>query len=285
MTKVPNSANSALGGNTKPPKQETEKKKQSNPKANWCLTLNNWTPDEHKILLDYIKGDSANEYIIGKEKLNKEGELGTPHLQIWFSFNIKKRWETLKKINNRLHVEETKGSKKQNLAYCSKEGDFVTNCRVPRPLEVIQDLRTYQRKIMDIVETEPEPRKIYWFWGDKNIGKTEILFKLCAEKQAFILPTSKRHALSQVFKTHEDTDIYCMNLTADESEYQSNDMFSILESIKDRMFAAAFGTECNGMCLMNHKHLIVLGNQPPDFMKTEIDQNRFIVEEIEKDWE
>ena len=74
-----------------------------------------------------------------------------------------------------------------------------------------------------------------------------------------------------------------MNLTADESKFQCHDMFSILEAIKDEMFSAAFGTECNGMCLMNSKHVIVMANEPPDLNKTEIDMNRFRVYRIDKE--
>lgn len=269
VTKVPIVPDSALEGNTKPPKQ-------SNPKKSWCLTLNNWKEEEYINILSLFKEDSANEWIIGKEK----GDMGTPHLQIYVSFGTKKRFEQIKKINNRLHIESSRGSKKQNLKYCSKEGVFETNCRIPHPIEVIYNLYPYQQMIWDIVSDKPEPRKIYWFWGDKNIGKTEILLKICHEKYAHVLPISKKHALSQVFKTHEEVDIYCMNLTADESEYQKHEMFSIMEAIKDRMFAAAFGTECNGMCIMNHKHMIVVANQPPDFLKTEIDQERFQIYKI-----
>ena len=209
--------------------------------------------------------------------------MGTSHLQIYIRFNTKKRFEQIKKVNPRLHIEPSRGTKKQNLVYCSKENDYVSNCRIPRPLEVIKDLRPYQEDVINVVSGEPEPRKIYWWYGPKEIGKSEILFKLCAEYNAHILPVSKKHALSQVYKTHEDTDIYVFNLTADESEYQKNEMFSIMEAIKDRMFAASFGTECNGMCLMNHKHLLVMANEPPDFMKTEIDQNRFSIFKINGD--
>lgn len=274
MSKVPQVPQSALEGNTKPPKQ-------SNPKKSWCLTLNNWKPEEYNNILNYLKEDSANEWIIGKEK----GEMGTPHLQIYISFKIKKRFEQIKKINSRLHIEASRGNKKQNLMYCSKEGDYTSNCRIPRPLEILktEDLRPYQQDVINIISEKPEPRKIYWWYGPKEIGKSELLFKICAEHEGHILPVTKSHALSQVFKTHDEVETYVFNLTADESEYQKHDMFSIMEAIKDRMFAAAFGTECNGMCLMNHKHLIVMANQPPDFMKTEIDQNRFSIFKINEE--
>ena len=67
----------------------------------------------------------------------------------------------------------------------------------------------YQKRVREIVEEEPDDRSIHWFFGDKNIGKTKILKWLCGKRGACILPTSERHALSQVFKTHESCDIYC----------------------------------------------------------------------------
>ena len=51
------------------------------------------------------------------------------------------------------------------------------------------------------------------------------------------------------------------------------------------MFAAAFGTECNGMCLFNSKHLLVCANNPPDWTKTEIDRNRFEIYKITKEFD
>jgi hypothetical protein len=208
----------------------------------------------------------------------------TPHIEGYMVFKKKTEFNSIQKL---FKWSDLRKSSKKNVEagfeYCMKEGNEIRSLGLPKPLETIQNLRPYQEDIVNIIRGEPEARRIYWFYGEKNIGKSELLFKLCAEYKACILPVTKRHALSQVYKTKDGVDIYVLNLTADESAYQTNEMFSILESIKDRMFSAAFGTDTNGMCLFNHKHLIVMANDRPDFVKTCIDENRFDIRYIDNE--
>lgn len=263
------SSDSSKGlGNTKP----APKKKQISPKKRWCFTWNNYPKDWVVQIVPILH--KSDLYSIGEEI----GEEGTPHLQGYFEFHRRVRPIGYLKLSDKIHWEPTLKGRQANLDYTQKDGKFIQNFE--EKLETITNLYPYQQEMIDIIKKKPEARKIYWFYGPKNIGKTEILFKMCAEYKTHILPVTKRHALSQVYMTNKDIDVYAMNLTADESAYQSNDLFSILESIKDRMFSAAFGTKCNGMCMFNHKHLIVVANSPPDWSKTEIDKERFVIREI-----
>lgn len=90
----------------------------------FCLTLNNYTPNEYDSIKSYIA--TRQFWIIGKEVGSKNS---TPHLQIYFESKTAIRFSTLKKLNNRLHIEKAKGSLKQNFEYCSKEGNFETNIK------------------------------------------------------------------------------------------------------------------------------------------------------------
>ena len=121
-----NSSNSSTeGGNTKPPPKQAAAKKR------YCFTLNNYTEDEYNDLISFFSSNSSNKYIIGKER----GELNdTPHLQMYCQFSKKIRFTALKKINDRLHIEPCRGTHAQNMLYCAKEGDFISNIYVPRPL-------------------------------------------------------------------------------------------------------------------------------------------------------
>lgn len=261
------------GGNTKPPP------KQQNPKKRYCLTLNNWTEKEYFQIKEFISANSSNKGIIGKEM----GELKTPHLQIFISMSKKIRFTALKKLNNRLHIEESRGSDIENAKYCSKDGDYWTfNLKVPKPITCLkyEELFKFQQQIIKKLEEEPNDREILWIIGKKNIGKSKLLKYICMNMGGGILPTSKKHALSQVHSTHEAVDIFCFNLTADESEYQCNGFFSVMEAIKDELFASSFGTETNGMCITSTKHILVVANKAPDFTKTEIDRNRFNIYNI-----
>jgi hypothetical protein len=261
-------------GNTKPPP-----KKQISPAKRWCFTLNNFLNEDLEMFSSIVP-NNCSKCVIGKEI----GESGTPHLQGYLEFKDKKRPKSVFNCD-RIHWEKAKGSAADNLSYCSKDGEVVLTKGFPKPLKLIGDskrpLKPYQSDIIDKITEEPDDRSILWFYGPKNIGKTQLLKLLCAKYNTYILPASKRHALSQVYKSHEETDVYAINLTADESAYQSHELFSIIEAVKDGMFSASFGTECNGMCLFNEKHILIMANKSPDWSKTEIDRKRFLIYEID----
>lgn len=264
---VENSSNSSGGGNTKTPPNQSAAKKR------WCLTLNNWTQKEYDDLIYFLSSNSSNKCIIGKE-----GDEKTPHLQIYINLNEKIRFTALKKINKRLHIEGCRGTEMENIKYCSKEGNFWThNLKVPKPINCLmrENFYPFQESIVKKLEKEPNDREILWCVGNKNIGKTKLLKYICMKMDGSVLPISEKHALSQVHSTHEFTDIYCFNLTADQSEYQTHGFYSVMEAIKDELFASSFGVETNGMCMLATKHIIVVANKEPDWSKTEIDRDRF----------
>ena len=84
----------------------------------WCFTLNNYAPGD----VDTIRNAPDRMYaIIGKEI----GDSGTPHLQGYITFDKNKRLSALKSIAPTAHWEMAKGTTEHNIAYCSKDGDFV----------------------------------------------------------------------------------------------------------------------------------------------------------------
>lgn len=99
-----------------------------NPRANWCLTLNNWTPEQYEKLKEYLT-HKAKWWILGKEIAAS----GTPHLQGAFSLNLKSRLNTIKTAIGipSLHLEAMKGTISQNRVYCSKEGNFEEDGQAP----------------------------------------------------------------------------------------------------------------------------------------------------------
>ncbi len=289
-----NSVNSVKDlGNTKDqiPVKKT-KKKQSSPAKRWCFTLNNYTEEEISAIVEQFKEFTDCAFFS-----QEVGEEGTPHLQGYVEFIVQRRPMSVIDCTTRIHWGDKDGkpctrkaTREKNLKYCIKDGDLVFSWGLPKPLKTlgIDEMHYYQSGLLELIEVEPNDRDIIWLYGGKNIGKTAILRYICIKKEGVILPVSKRHALSQVMKietgrsAHKEDPIYCMNLTADESHYQKHEMFSILEAVKDRIFSAAFGTESNGMCIFNTRHIVVMANEPPDFTKTEIDRERFITYKITK---
>lgn len=108
----------------------------------WCFTLNNWTEEEYKHIVDTIDEDielpngttkKYEYYIIGKET----GENGTPHLQGFVKFSNARSFNSVRKLfGNRAHVEQCKGNAYQNFTYCSKDGDYIEGGNRPKPKKV-----------------------------------------------------------------------------------------------------------------------------------------------------
>lgn len=87
----------------------------------FCITLNNYSTEEYDKLIDYM---TTRLFVCGKE-IGKNNF--TPHLQIYLESKTPIKFNTLKNLNNRMHIEKAKGNRKQNYDYCTKDGDFVTN--------------------------------------------------------------------------------------------------------------------------------------------------------------
>ena len=88
----------------------------------WTWTLNNPTDDEQQSIVDAAGAIGVVYLCFGRET----GDSGTPHLQGYTIFANEIRFTTVKNKlgTQRLHVEASRGSAKQNRDYCKKDGDF-----------------------------------------------------------------------------------------------------------------------------------------------------------------
>lgn len=167
----------------------------------WCLTLNNYTEAEYDEL---VSSDSVYK-IIGKEV----GEEGTPHLQAFIQYSSLKSLKQVKELSPRAHWEVTRGSIDQNVAYCSKEGNFIEagtrpmsqqakgdgeikryeeaieSCKRGCLDEIPADLLTRHyntyKKMKAEYQVAPLPLDAElaneWIWGAPGTGKTSMAFK------------------------------------------------------------------------------------------------------------
>ena len=78
--------------------------KQCSPAKKWCFTLNNWQKDEFEAFSSIVP-EFCTFAICGSEV----GESGTPHLQGFVEFKVKKRPKSVFD-NDRIHWEKAKGS-------------------------------------------------------------------------------------------------------------------------------------------------------------------------------
>lgn len=96
----------------------------ANPAKNWAATYYP-SPEEIETGIRTIlfKEDMMDYLVVGKETCPDTGRF---HWQIFFMLKTRLRFATLKNRLelNRLHLEQTRGSPKQNRDYCIKDGDF-----------------------------------------------------------------------------------------------------------------------------------------------------------------
>lgn len=79
----------------------------------WCLTINNYTPEN----IETLKCLKTVYIIVGDEI----GENKTPHLQIYFRKKSQTKFSSIKKLFPTAHIEVAKGTDLQNREYCSKQ--------------------------------------------------------------------------------------------------------------------------------------------------------------------
>lgn len=86
----------------------------------FCFTINNYTEDDEQEVANLGEDERVEYLVYGRE----EGEQGTPHLQGFVYFKSKIRWSTVRFLLPRAHLEQTKGTTEQNIAYCTKDGNY-----------------------------------------------------------------------------------------------------------------------------------------------------------------
>lgn len=165
---------------------------------NWCGTINN--PADKGIDREHLWKPEAMKYlIVGMER----GATGTPHYQFFVRFLNARRFDSVKKIFAGAHLEVCRGSPKENIEYCKKEGDYVEHGEAPLSKTDIGDLekqrwtdalqaakegriddipaditlrhyRTIRLIQKDYMEPAEDANSVtgIWLWGESGAGKS-----------------------------------------------------------------------------------------------------------------
>lgn len=264
-----NSSNSSTGeGNTKPPPT-----KQISPAKRWCLTLNNYTQEELNIISSIVP-EYCKLAIIYKEVGHT---FKTPHLQGYIELKTKMRPKNVFEIE-RIHWEKSKGNREQNIKYCSKDGDLFINIGCPKPLKdnfKYDMLSDYQREILTLIHTEPDDRKVYWYYDTigKN-GKTTLTRHLLMKYPEKILYLSKgKYADIAYVINNADMD-YVDTIIIDLPRNNGNKVsYDAIEAMKNGLILS---TKYEGrMKIFNPCHVIIFSNEQPD--ETALSEDRWII--------
>lgn len=246
----------------------------------WCFTLNNYSVEECDTLSQYFI-EKKWKYIIGKEV----GENQTPHLQGYFESRNAIRFDTLKNLNSRWHLEKAKGSLEENFRYCSKDNDFTTN------IEGVIDLKDtilkieykdvvwkeWQAFVLNILNNEVDKRAIYWFWEPLgNTGKS-YLTKYIALTKDCVIASGKTIDIFNQIKLWRDNNKSTAQLPVviiDNPRSLYNHInYAALESLKNGFIYS--GKYEGGQVIGLNPHIVVFANSPPNY--SELSQDRFRV--------
>jgi len=244
----------------------------------WFMTFNNHTEEDAKHV-----ATMATNLCLKFRMQEEEGENGTRHLQGSFLFKSKKRLSELKKWSPKIHWEITKNSQAA-MEYCAKS---ETACGArwskgyPRPVKILNEdsLFPWQRAIEEMLKTDPDDRKIYWYWGATGIGKTTFCKYLSVKYGAVPLSgksADMKNGIIEYVKKNGDTPERIIipipkTFNLDYISYEG------IEQVKDMYFYS--GKYEGGVVCGNCPHLIIFANEPPQDTG-KLAEDRWVVTEI-----
>lgn len=246
------------------------------PKYKYDFVINNYTDEEVFQLCQVIPG-IAKKAICAKEV----GENGTPHIQAYICLKKKER---ITGLQNKYPLAFGRASfracRNENalIEYCKKDGDIFINMGFPKPIQIIDKLNVWQLEIEKLYMTEPNNRKIYWFWESiGGIGKSSFVKYMVVKYKALFCDGGKKSDLiNLVFNNNMDE---CRVIIWDLPRSTKGAIsYATLESVKN-------GLICNtkyetGVKAFNPPHIFVFANFPPD-KPEEMSSDRWCIYNLE----
>jgi len=245
----------------------------------YCFTLNNYTCEDYATMLQYFQTKKWL-YIIGKEI----GEEKTPHLQGYFESKSPVRFSTLKKLNPKVHWEKARAKRNDNLNYCSKDGYFVSTFPLPLKTKLLRQYKStiwkaWQQEVLDLIESTPDSRSIYWYVDKKGNSGKSFLAKLIDLKYDVIIADGKKDNVFNQIKMWMDANpeqsprVVILDIPRSSLGYVN---YGMIEQGKNGHIYS--GKYEGGKCLFEWPHVLIFANEDPDYSKWS--EDRFCVRRI-----
>lgn len=257
-------------GNGEPlPHQKKPYGKQAVQRFYFCTALFNY---DLETIIERLTPVSK-KFICGKEICPSTGRI---HYQTFVSLKRKMRSEQLSKLLTSMWIP-CDGNEESNTKYCSKDGD-VYKYGYPKPLKLIEPTKPWQLKILDILQQEPDDRKVYWFWSrEGGIGKSQFC-KYCVVKQncLFFEEGKKADIMHLIFEAPEER---LERIVIDVPRDNGNNIsYKAIESIKNGLIYSSKYE--GGYKYFNSPHVIIFANEPPQ--EERLSQDRWVIENIDE---
>lgn len=248
---------------------------------NWTFTWNSANVADILSLKTSLE-KYASKYLFQREV----GAHGTPHIQGAVTFNEVKRFAAVKKIIPEAHWELTRNVKAA-FEYCQKadtwDGVHRYSYGFPKPLKDEMaglEYKPWQKEILTIMTTEPDMRKIYWYWDDKGgCGKTTFTKHLCMKFKEVLCVSGKandaKYAISEHIGEGKEILAVVWMMTRSMESFVS---YEGIEAIKDGIFFC--GKYESKQCIYNRPHLFVFANFQP--APDKLSKDRLVVQCIDE---
>lgn len=279
-----NKESKKAGGNTRTPaSKKDDVTKQGTQRKRWIFTYNNYEKGDIDVIIKKFRDFRAN-YIFGEEI----GQSGTPHLQGYIELPNKMRWTEFGLMKGiHWNNEPVKGSRQDNINYCSKDGKIHTNFIIKkerRPVEDLLDetkLWAWQEELYELLKLKPDPRKILWFW-DKNggVGKSDFCKFLCSKLDATMLGGGTKDMMKGIHGYDEATGDY-PNIVIGDYPRDNLDRinYGAWEQVKNgHVFCSKYESQ---QMIFNKPHVVIFANELPDMQAWSKD--RYFIKEIKKE--
>lgn len=243
------------------------------PSKYWCFT--DYQYDLAKWQATLSKYDI--QYIIGEETCPTTNR---KHLQGYIEAKkIIRPNETFKELPG-VHWEKRRGTREHNITYCSKENNFITNFKIKKKTKIIKMeeliLNDWMREITSFIETNENPRLIYWIVDiEGGKGKTRFCRYLFENYSNVVYFTGGKanDITSQLLEIEYDPELCLFDLPRNNEGYIS---YNAIEQIKNGMINSS--KYKGGTKIFNPPQLLVFSNFEPD--KTNLSKDRWIIKEI-----
>lgn len=270
LQKAPNSS----GGDGSTDSPPTQTNSQGKCAKTWILT---------------VKGEHASNSSIAswlKENCSsavwqlEKGQSGYLHYQITMTLKVKQRLTWLKNHFCRDAHCEIVNNHAAAFDYTQKSdtrvsGPFywpaqITTAKDPLYGKILHD---WQRKVINIIETEPDDRTINWFWEPHGAaGKSALCKHLVLKYDAVLLGGRSMDAFYSV----DTPRIVVFDLTRSSNQTSNPAFYETLESIKNGLlFSAKYESKAK---IFDSPHLFIFSNNEPD--RSMLSEDRWNIHEI-----
>lgn len=234
-------------------------------------------------LRTYVESKQGGEYVIGWEICPKTQK---PHLQCFVKFKNQIRWEEISKAINLEACWKPcggKGVRKDNFIYCTKGGKYITNMNDLIVEKTMSELvleqeykdvswKLWQKHIIQLLDTKPNKRWIYWFYeGQGNTGKSFLAKYLCCTKELILGEGKRLDVYNQVLAFIKDKkkgpELIILDIPRDSMEFVN---YASIEQLKNGCLYS--GKYEGGQCVFPIPHVIIFSNLLPNTLSLSLDR-------------